>query len=429
MNLIGEADIVAEQSVLGAVFLDSNVINDIVFLEDRDFSVESHKNIYKVMKFLEKKNLPIDIVTVAEAFVKYGRIEDIGGVSYLSKLAQSCPTTANVEYYARAVRSKAMERRIKNTADIITGMSRDDYESDEEFFSTVEGLIAEMRPNDTSKMRSFSEVRESYFKHLKTPAQYIKTNFDQFDNWAKGLWRKWLFISAGRPSVGKTALLLQRLQGVALQNKGAVILFSQEMSTEQLIDRWISNATGISYQKIKHKNLSKDQMDQIEIAYELFEDLPLFVQDSAGVTIEEIKATAKQIRKKFGRIAVIAVDYLQIMRIPQKKGETRSQAIGTVTGEAKRIAMELDCCFIMLSQMTRDSEKFAARPMLSHLKESGSIEQDADVVEFLWHDPNDTEMGGKVIQQTIAKGRDTGLNEFRLLFEGWKQRFRELPRK
>jgi replicative DNA helicase len=429
VNLIGENDIAAEQSVLGAVFLDPNVLDDIMFLEDRDFSIVRHQSIYKVMRWLEKKGQPVDLVTVTSAVAKFGQIEGIGGVSYLSELASSCPTTANVEYYARIVRSKAMERRIKNTADIISGMSRDDYETDEEFFSTVEGLITEMRPNDTSKMRNFSEVRESYFKHLRTPAQYIKTNFEQFDNWAKGLWRKWLFISAGRPSVGKTAMLLQRLQGTALQNKGAVILFSQEMSTEQLIDRWISNATGISYQKIKHKNLSREQMDQIEIAYELFEDLPLFVQDSAGVTIDEVRATAKQIKKKCGRIAVIAVDYLQIMKIPQKKGETRSQAIGNVTGEAKRIAMELDCCFIMLSQMTRDSEKFAARPMLSHLKESGSIEQDADVVEFLWHDPNDTEMGGKVIQQTIAKGRDTGLNEFRLLFQGWKQHFTELPRK
>lgn len=429
MNLIGEVDITAEQSVLGAIFLDSNVLDDLIFLEDRDFSVVRHQSIYKVIRYLEKRGEPVDLVTVTSTISRFGQLENIGGVTYLTELTQSCPTTANVEFYARIVRSKALERRTKNMGDIISGMSRDDYDSDEEYFSTIEALVAEMRPNDTPKMRNFSDVRDSYFKHLRTPAQYIKTNFEQFDNWAKGLWRKWLFISAGRPSVGKTAMLLQRLQGAAMQNKGAVILFSQEMSTEQVIDRWLSSATGIAYQKIKQKNLSREQMDQLEIAYELFEDLPLYVQDSAGVTIEEVKATAKQIKKKHGRIAVIAVDYLQIMKIPQKKGESRAQAIGNVTGEAKRIAMDLDCCFVMLSQMSRESEKFAARPMLSHLKESGSIEQDADVVEFLWHDPNDTEMGGKVIQQTIAKGRDTGLNEFRLLFQGWKQYFSELPRK
>ncbi|MDF1511081.1 DnaB-like helicase C-terminal domain-containing protein [Robertmurraya sp. DFI.2.37] len=427
MHSTGAEELAAEQSVLGAVFLDSNVLDDIVFLEDRDFSSVRHQQIYKVMRFLEKRGNPVDIITVTEAFERFGGVKNIGGVNYLSNLAASCPTTANVEYYARIIRSKAMERRMKNTADIIKGMSRDDYDSDEEFFSYIENLVSEMRPQDNAKMKTFAEMRQDYFKHLKTPAQYIPTGFEQFDAWAKGLWRKWLFISAGRPSVGKTALLLQRLQGVAMQNKGAVLLFSQEMSREQVIDRWLSNATGISYQRIKHKNLDSKDMDKILIAYEAFEDLPLYVQDSAGVTIDEVKATAKQIKKKHGRIAVIAIDYLQIMRIPQKKGESRATAIGNVTGEAKRIAMDLDCCIILLSQMSRTFET-ASKPQLSHLKESGSIEQDADVVEFLWHDPNDTTSGGKVIQQTIAKGRDTGLNDFRLLFQGYRQRFSELKR-
>lgn len=427
MHSTGADDLAAEQSVLGAVFLDANVLDEIVFLEDRDFSSIRHQQIYKVMRFLEKRGNPVDIITVTEAFQKFGGVKNIGGVSYLTQLAQSCPTTANVDYYARIIRSKAMERRMKNTAQIILGMNRDDYESDEEFFSYIEGLVSEMRPQDNAKMKTFAEMRQDYFKHLKTPAQYIPTGFEQFDNWAKGLWRKWLFVSAGRPSVGKTAMLLQRLQGAAMQNKGAVLLWSQEMSREQVIDRWISSATGISYQRIKQKNIDSKDMDKILNAYDSFEELPLYVQDSAGVTIEEVKATAKQIKKKHGRIAVIAVDYLQIMRIPKQKGETRADAIGRVTGEAKRIAMDLDCCFLLLSQMSRSFET-ALKPMLSHLKDSGSIEQDADVVEFLWHDPSDTEMGGKVIQQTIAKGRDTGLNDFRLLFQGYRQRFEELKR-
>jgi len=428
MEMTIENDIVVEQSVLGAILLDAAVLDEIIFLEIRDFSITRHQQIYKVMRYLEKRGDPVDPVTIADAFNKFGQIENIGGITYLMDLMGSCPTTANVQYYARIIRSKAFERRIKNTADIISGMSRDDYETDEDFFSDIESLVTEMRPQDIAKMKDFKEMRQDYFKHLKTPAQYIPTGFKQFDEWAKGLWRKWLFISAGRPSVGKTAMLLQRLQGAAISNKGAVLLFSQEMSREQLIDRWISAATGISYQKIKNKNLSREDIDKIAVAYEAFEDLPLFVQDSAGVTIEEVKATAKQIKKKYGRIAVIAVDYLQIMKIPQKKGESRAQAIGNVTGEAKRIAMDLDCCFIMLSQMSRDFEK-ALKPQLSHLKESGSIEQDADVVEFLWHDPNDEVSGGKVIQQTIAKGRDTGLQDFRLLFQGYKQYFLELPNK
>lgn len=429
MILFGESDVAAEQSVLGAILIDPNVLDDITFLEERDFFVGRHQSIYKVMRYLEKKNLPVDIITVTDAIVKFGQIEDMGGVSYLSQLSQSCPTTANTEYYARIIRSKAMERRMKNTADIIQGMSRDDYETDEEFFSQAENLVSEMRPQDTSKMLSFSETRQDYFEHLEKKAEFIKTGFPQFDSWAHGAWRRWLWVLAGRPSVGKTAMLLQRLYGMAKQQEGPVLIFSQEMDRNSLKDRMISPVTGINYNKIKTKSLNDQEKALVEMAYENFEYLPIYMQDSAGVTIDEVRATAKQFKKKHGKLATVAVDYLQIMKIPQKKGESRAQAIGNVTGEAKRIAMDLDCCFIMLSQMTRDSEKFAARPMLSHLKESGSIEQDADVVEFLWHDPNDTEMGGKVIQQTFAKGRDTGLNEFRLLFQGWKQYFQELPRK
>lgn len=427
MNSIGQDSITAEMSLLGAIFLEPNVLDDITFLEDRDFAVNRHQQIYKVMRYLEKKSEPVDVVSVTNAFVKFGDIENIGGVSYLSELVASCPTATNASYYAKLIRSHAVGRRTRNMGEIISGMNRDDYETDEEFFSYIDSLVQEMRPKENAKMRSFSESKESYFKHLATKAQFIKTGFTQFDSFAKGLWRGWLFVSAGRPSVGKTAKLLQRLYGVAKQHEGVVLLYSQEMDENDIKDRMLSQATGISYAKIKSKDLSQSEKEQLEIAYEGFEYLPLFIQDSAGVTIDEVRATARQFKRKYGKIAVIAVDYLQIMNIPQKKGETRSQAIGKVTGAAKQIAREMNCCFMMLSQMSRDFEK-ALKPQLSHLKESGSIEQDADVVEFLWHDPNDTEMGGKVIQQTIAKGRDIGLGEFRLLFQGWKQHFHELPK-
>ncbi|USK46322.1 replicative DNA helicase [Cytobacillus oceanisediminis] len=428
MLLIGETDLAAEQSVLGAVFLDANVLDEITFLEDRDFSIPRHQQIYKVMRYLEKKGKPVDIVTVTDACQRFGGVENIGGVSYLTEIAGSCPTTANVEYYARIVRSKAMGRRTRSMGEIIAGMSRDDYETDEEYFSNIEALVQEMRPQDTAKMRSFTESKEDYKKHLETPTDYIKTGFLRFDNWAKGLGRGWLYVSAGRPSVGKTAKMLQRLYGVAKQHKGVVLIFSQEMGENELKDRMMASITGIPYARILSKTLNEKEKGQIELAYEGFEYLPIYIQDTAKVSIDEVRATAKQFKRKYGKIAVIAVDYLQIMHIPKQKGESRAEAIGNVTGEAKRIAREMDCCFMMLSQMSRESEKRGAstKPILSDLKESGSIEQDADVVEFLWHDPNDWSDKGKVIQQTIAKGRSIGLNEFRLLFHGWKQYFEEL---
>ncbi len=417
-----------EQSVLGAVFLDPDVLDEIAFLEERDFLIPKHKEIYKVMRFLEKRGKPVDIITVTEAYVKFGDIQKIGGVQYLSELAASCPTTANVKYYAELIRSKAMERRIKNTAQIIEGMSRDDYETDEEFFSYVEQLVTELRPVDNAKMLSFSETRDEYYTHLKTPAEFIKSGFSEYDKWAQGLWRGWLFISAGRPSVGKTALALQRINGVAKQKEGVVLVWSQEMKRDSLKDRMISAETGIPFQRIKMKDLNQKEQKLVDMAYDNFEYLPIFMQDSSGVTIDEIKATGKQFKRKHGKIAMIVVDYLQIMNIPQTKGDTRALAIGRVTGQAKQIAMELNCCFMMLSQMTRDSDKggIPRRPVLADLKESSSIEQDADVVEFLWSEGERTSQG-KIINQTFAKGRDIGVNEFKLLFLNWKQKFTELP--
>ncbi|MFH0067517.1 replicative DNA helicase [Peribacillus sp. NPDC056705] len=425
MNLPG-TNISAEQSVLGAVFLDSNVLDDIVFLEERDFLSPKHKEIYKVMRILEKRRKPVDIITVTEAYVRFGNIEKIGGVQYLSELAASCPTTENVKFYAEIIRSKAMERRIKNTAQIIEGMSRDDYETDEEFFSYVEQLVAELRPVDNAKMLSFSETRDEYYTHLKTPAEFIKTGFSEYDKWAQGLWRGWLFISAGRPSVGKTALALQRINGVAKQKEGVVLVWSQEMKRNSLKDRMVSAETGIPFRRIKMKDLNQNEQKLVDMAYDNFEYLPIFMEDSSGVTIDEIKATAKQFKRKHGKIAMIVVDYLQIMNIPQTKGDTRALAIGRVTGQAKQIAMDMNCCFMMLSQMTRESDK-RGRPLLSDLKESGSIEQDADVVEFLWSE-GETTSQGKIINQTFAKGRDVGVNEFKLLFLNWKQKFTEVPR-
>lgn len=425
MNSIGmNESLSAEQSVLGAIFLDPNVLDDISFLEDRDFLNERHQQIYRVLLWLDRRNKPIDIVTVTEMYLQHNKIDELS-VSYLTELAESCPTTANVEYHANIVRSKAIRRRGSEIGNQIAALSREDFETDNDYFAAVDSLVSEIRPKENGKMKSFVETRQDYFQHLLSKEiEYVETGFHQFDSWAHGLWRGWLFVSAGRPSVGKTALLLQRVVRVAEQ--GPVLVFSQEMDDSQLKDRIISNLTGIPYNKIKNKDLNPGQYGTIEEEYNRLEKLPIYIQDSSGITIDEVRATARRFKRKHGDLAMVAVDYLQIMKIPRSQGETRAESIGKVTTAAKNIARDMRCCFMMLSQMNRDSEKQAQKPTLSSLKESSSIEQDADVVEFLWHDPKDTEQQGKVIQQFIAKGRDVGINEFRLLFRGWKQQFGEL---
>lgn len=428
MSLTGTLDdLTAEESVLGAVFLDANVLDEISFLEPRDFISPRNQQIYKVMKYLDKKNIPVDLVTVTDLYVQHNRVDEVS-VSYLSKLAESCPTTSNVIYYANLVRSRAIKRRGSEIGNQIMDLAREDYDSDEDYFAAVENLIADMRPKDLGRMKSFSETRADYFQHLLNKnIEYIETGFPQFDGWANGVWRGRLFVSAGRPSVGKTALMLQR--SITIAEGGPVLIWSQEMDDNELKDRMVSNITGVPFNRIKKKELNPEQYGQIEEAYNRLEKLPIFIQDSSGVTIDEVKATSKRFKKQYGQVAMVVVDYLQIMNIPQRKNETRAQAIGKVTQAAKQIARELNCSFMMLSQMNRDSDKAQKKPTFSDLKESGSIEQDADVIEFLWVDPNDTANQGKVVQQFIAKGRDIGINEFRLMFRGWKQQFVEMDPK
>ncbi|WP_019123606.1 DnaB-like helicase N-terminal domain-containing protein, partial [Brevibacillus massiliensis] len=193
------ADIAAEQSVLGAIFLDQNALDRIMFLEPRDFFVDRHQKIFEVMKYLHDQNKPVDVVTVTDEYQKFNRVNDMGGVSYLIELGKSCPTAANIDHYAQIVRSRAIRRRGAAAGAKIMELSREDFESDEEYFAAVEQLVSELRPREVGKMSSFRENKERYFEHLTKKAEFVLTGFNQFDEWAKGLWRGWLYVLAGRP--------------------------------------------------------------------------------------------------------------------------------------------------------------------------------------------------------------------------------------
>ncbi|GAK05636.1 replicative DNA helicase [Geomicrobium sp. JCM 19037] len=349
----------AEQSVLGAVFIDPQVMDDITFLESRDFLTDQHQKIYEVMKYLDSRSKPIDLTTVTAEYQKYGRMDESGGVSYLTDLAGSVPSTANTIHYARIVRSAAHKRRGADIGAQIIALTDQDFESDEDYFSAAESLVQQMRPIEEGRMKNFAETRDDYMIYLQKDAlgDFIKTGFNKFDAWSNGIARGWLFVSAGRPSVGKTAMLLQRVYGVAKQDAGPVLIYSQEMGENQLKDRIVSAVTGIPLNRIKNKNLESYDLQKISDLYDELEKLPIFIQDSAGVSMDTVRATAKRFKRKHGKVAMIAVDYLQIMSIPQAKGELRTTAIGKVTSAAKQLARDIDCCFMMLSQMTRDSDK------------------------------------------------------------------------
>lgn len=415
----------AEQAVIGAVFLDNGAMDVVAHvLESRDFTVLSHEIIWTAMKYQHKNEKPIDYPTIAHALDTYKRLEEVGGITYLMELTNSAFTSANVKYYAEIIKSNAYRRRGINAGIEISQLAEKDFESDEDYFQNIEKIALSIRPQSDGDMQSIADSRKAYFDHLEVKDDFIHTGFQKFDDWMGGIGRGWLYILAGRPSVGKTAKVLQMMKGIAESGAGDVLFWSQEMKRNQLLNRMLSPESGVNGNKIRMKDLTFHEKLKLNDAYDKLQELPIFIEDAKNVTIDEVRAYARQHKRTHKRkLGAIVVDYLTIMRIIQQKGETRSQAVGYVTRTAKQIALELDCPFIMLAQLSRDGKD---EPKLEHLRDSGEIEQDADIVEFLWHNPEEKSAEGKVIQSIIAKGRDIGMNQFQYVFKGWLQKYEQL---
>ncbi|MBH8609129.1 DnaB-like helicase C-terminal domain-containing protein [Thermoactinomyces sp. CICC 10521] len=422
----------AEKSVIGSVLRDAMKIDKVAWLEPRDFQHSAHSLIWTAIKYLYKSDKKIDIVSITEELHKYKRLNEIGGVIYLHELANNILTTADIEYHAKIVRENAIKRRVYDVGYQISALSNKPYDDLEEMFAEIEKLATSIRPAAQGDLIHVKDAEDEYFDYLDKQDDFIKTGFKNFDNWIGGLGRGWLYVLAARPSVGKTAKMLQMLRGIAAQGQGQCLVWSQEMKRPALTNRMMASIMGIPLNKFRLKQLTTKEKELARKVYQSeIAPLPIRIADAKNVTIEEVAAAARQAKRENGQIAAIFVDYLGIMNIPQPLGMSRQQAIGQVTQAAKRLAMELDCVFILLAQMNREGKR-ALEPSLEHLRESGDIEQDADVVEFLWENPEDTDPGkyapgGKVIQSIIAKGRDVGVNRFRYGFYGAYQQFIDLP--
>lgn len=426
MNSIGQRSIDAEQAVLGAVLIDNDVLEDIIdLLEPRDF-MGVNELVWKAVKYLYKQNKPIDIVTVTE-LIKKAKRNDIP-VSYIAELANSVPVTSNAEHYARIVRLSALHRRgIEAGQKIIQSTEESEFESDEEYFSEIERIIADLRPQENGSILRFGELKDRHLEYLKTKDDLVLTGFPKFDQWMGGVGRGWLYVLAARPSTGKTAKMLEIAWNIAKQNVGQVIVFSLEMSKEQLANRITAARIQMNANRIRRKEVNELELNRVGNMYDDHQNIPLHIDDKTEVTVDYIKSTCRRIRRQHGPIAAIFVDYLQLLKIPYEKGQTRSQAIGTVTRSAKLLAKELDCPFFLLSQLNREVEKRQGKkPILADLRESGEIEQDADVVEFLWINEEEKDHNGTIVQSYIAKGRDVGVNDFKYLFKPWYQTYQEL---
>lgn len=421
------ANIEAEQAVLAAIILEPDSLDKIPWLEVADFTAEENRVLFEQFRFLHEAGQPIDLVYISENVRKYGNLE-VNILAYFGELASSAVTAANIVYYADVVRNASIRRRGANIGRELENLSTGFTGSLTAYIAEYEKKLDELRPKTVNDgLVHIKETKAAFFKHMESEDDFIKTDSTAFDDWGGGYARKSLVIKAGRPSVGKTAQCLQDVMGIASQGEGAAAIFSQEMDKTQVTQRMIACKAGINYTRLRRKWVMKDKDEQARVdkAFDQVSSLPLYIKDTSGLTIQEIRSDCRRLVKEKGKLSVIMVDYLSLLDIVVEKGMTYPKAVGMVVWQCKQMAKEFDCIFMLVCMMGRSGEG-TAEPKLSDLKESGDIEQHADVVEFLWVDPDDeTDQNGVVVTRTIAKGRDTGMGKFKMLFKGYVQRFQD----
>lgn len=426
----------AEQSVIGAVFLEPQALitaSEIVIADD--FYHIAHQKIFQTMLNLSDQGKAIDVVTVTEELSAKKELEDIGGLSYITELANAVPTAANIAHYAKIVEEKAILRRLIRVASKIAD---DGYTREDE----VEVLLAEAE----KKMLEVSNRKNAGdFKHVKDvlvqtfdnieqlqsragDVTGIPTGFRDLDKMTAGFQRNDLIIVAARPSVGKTAFALNVAQSVAVKARENVAIFSLEMGADQLVMRMLCAEGNIDAQRLRTGDLQNEDWSKLTMAMGSLSNSGIYIDDSPGVRMADIRAKCRRLAKENG-LGMILIDYLQLILGSGKPGENRQQEVSEISRSLKGLARELKVPVIALSQLSRGVEQRQdKRPMMSDLRESGSIEQDADIVAFLYRDDYyDKESESKdIIEIIIAKQRNGPTGTVSLAFRKEYNKFLNL---
>jgi len=416
----------AEQAVLGAVLLDSVAIISVMeTLKPDDFYRQAHQYIFEAMVELNGDNEPIDLITLSTRLQAKQQLAEIGGIQYLTELASAVPTAANVGYYAKLVEEKAMLRRLIRAATEIVTNGYAGAEDVGSLLSEAEMRILEIANRKSSSgfvsikevlMEVFEKVESLYNTRGTTTG--IPSGFPDLDRMTSGFQRSDLIIVAARPSVGKTAFALNVAQNVAVRAKETVAIFSLEMSAAQLVQRIICAEANVDAGRIRTGNLEGDDWEKLTMAIGTLSDAEIYIDDTPAITVADIRAKCRRLKKERG-LGMILIDYLQLIAGRGKAGENRQQEVSEISRTLKQIARELEVPVIALSQLSRGVEQRQdKRPMMSDLRESGSIEQDADIVAFLYRDDYyDKESEKKnIIEIIIAKQRNGPVGTVELVF-------------
>ncbi|MFA9458339.1 replicative DNA helicase [Halalkalibacter sp. AB-rgal2] len=432
-------NIEAEQAVIGAIFLSADaLVTASERLAPDDFYRASHQRIYEVMLDLSEKDEPVDLVTVTSELQDRKWLDDIGGIAYLSDLSNSVPTAANVEYYTKIVEEKSILRRLIKVS---TSIAADGYASEEEvdtILSEAEKTILDVaQRKNTSAFISIKDVLvETYEKIEMLQNQQgeitgIPTGFQELDRMTAGFQRNDLIIVAARPSVGKTAFALNISQNVATATGENVAIFSLEMGASQLVQRMLCAEGNIDAQRMRTGALNAEDWQKLAMAMGSLAKAGIYIDDTPGVKVNDIRAKCRRLKQEQG-LGMIMIDYLQLIQGNGKSGENRQQEVSEISRTLKQIARELEVPVIALSQLSRGVEsRQDKRPMMSDIRESGSIEQDADIVAFLYRDDyydKESEIQN-IIEIIIAKQRNGPVGTVELAFVKEYNKFVNLDRR
>jgi replicative DNA helicase len=429
-------DIQAERATLGSILLERDAIVAIAAsLPAEFFYLEKHALIYEAMLACYNRREPPDIATVAAELRRQEQLDLVGGLALLSELAAEVPTAVHIEYYARTVERTAILRRLIEVGGKISALGYDQTRALEETIDKAEAeLFAVSQRRGNQNFVHIGRIVNQLFTQIETLQERrgevigVATGYYELDELTGGLQPSDLLILAARPSVGKTSLALSLAYNVAFLNNGTVGIFSLEMSRDQLVQRILSMHTGIDMQQLRTGNLRTDELNLVLEGMGVLSELPIYIEDTPGLSITEVRSRARRLHAEAG-VDLIMIDYLQLMQ--GRRSDNRVQEVSEISRGLKGLARELNVPVLALSQLSRAVEGRTSHiPMLSDLRESGSIEQDADIVMFIYREElYDQETDKKGIAEIhMAKHRNGPLGRIPLRFDAKTTRFQNLER-
>jgi replicative DNA helicase len=421
----------AEQSVLGGLMLDNDALMNVTErITAADFYRRDHATIFQAFEVLAGDAKPFDVVTLGEWLQNNEQLDDVGGMGYLAQLAENTPSAANIAAYADIVRERAVLRALISAGTQITESAfRTEGRSPEELLDSAESLVFDIAEREARGRRGFRLIKDLLVGALdrihelfesESALTGVASGFYELDNMTSGLQKSDLIIIAGRPSMGKTAFALNIVQHAAIKEKLSVAVFSMEMPSEQLAMRMISSLGRIDSHKVRTGDLKDDDWPRLTSAVGLLSEVKMFIDDTAALTPGDLRSRCRRIAREQG-LGLVVIDYLQLMQVPGTK-ENRATEISEISRSLKALAKELECPVVALSQLNRSLEQRQdKRPVMSDLRESGAIEQDADVIMFIYRDEvyDEETMDKGIAEINIGKQRNgpVGMRKLRFFNE------------